>query len=133
MTLAMKNHLLVFSKTQVAAALATALDVFTLWSLVEWGQIHYSVAVVLGAFVGGVFNFLANRFWSFQVQLQWLSQIRRYATVWGGSLFWNTFLVVFLTEFFDWNYLWAKAIVVGVVALAWNYPLQRYWVFKIPN
>ena len=129
------SHFIVFGKSQVSAMVATAMDFLVLLALVEIFSWHYALGVALGAFAGGVVNFLMNRHWSFATsekrnRAAVFFQVKRYAMVWGGSLFWNTALVVVLTELLDWVYIIAKVVVVAGVALAWNYPLHRYWVFR---
>ncbi|MEN9722392.1 MAG: hypothetical protein RJB38_378, partial [Pseudomonadota bacterium] len=119
-----------FRRSQFSALVATALDFGTLWSLVEVAKLWYLAAVVFGALVGAVTNFLLNRHWSFEVEdAHWNSQARKYALVSLGSLALNAAGVFLLTDVVGLKYLGSKVVTSLVVALFFNFPLHRKFVF----
>jgi|SRR3989344_944878 len=118
------------AKSQASSLLATLVDYGALIILVEFFEVYYVVAVAIGAALGAVTNFTANRIWTFHSHGQLNSEIYRYALVSMGSLVWNTFLVWLLTEEASIAYYFSKIIVSIAIGLVWNYPLHRYWVFK---
>jgi putative flippase GtrA len=120
-----------FSRSQVASAVATAADFGLLFSLTEFLHVWYVPATALGALAGAATNFLMNRHWSFSATHDvWHRQAVRYAIVSGGSLLLNTFGVWGVTEFFHIHYSISVIAVSLLVGFAYNYPLQRGWVFR---
>jgi len=120
-----------FSRSQVAAFIATVLDYGTLFLLTEVFQVWYVVATAVGALCGAVANFLINRYWSFQATHDRLGyQALRYALVSTGSLIFNTGGVFLVTEFAQVHYAVSVAVVSVVVGIFFNYPLHRYYVYR---
>jgi putative flippase GtrA len=119
-----------FSRSQVAAFAATCADFGLLFGLVEILHVWYVLATALGAAAGAMTNFLLNRYWSFEADDQaWHGQALRYAFVSAGSLLLNTWGVFAVTEGLRIHYAVSVIIVSIVVAVAYNFPLQRYFVF----
>lgn len=120
-----------FSKSQVAAFTATAVDFLCLVVLVEFFSVWYATATAIGAFIGAITNFLLGRHWSFSATEDlWHSQALRYGIVAIGSLVLNTLSVYALTEMLELQYLISKIIAALIIGVAFNYPLHRYYVFK---
>lgn len=120
-----------FSRSQVASLLATTLDYGTLFLLVEVFHVWYVIATATGAFLGAVTNFLINRHWSFGASHgKWSRQATRYAVVSSGSLILNTGGVYAVTEHFHLYYSVSVVLVSILVGILFNYPLQRYYVYK---
>ena len=130
------NHHYIFAKSQIAAVLATAIDYLVLIGLVELAHVWYVFATAIAAMTGAVSNFLLGRYWSFNASNDlWHSQAIRYIFVTLGSLILNILGVFIFTEAFSIQYIISKTITALLVAVAFNYPLQRYYVFagKIPQ
>ena len=123
-----------FSRSQVASAAATALDFGVLVILVEWAGLWYVPATALGAFAGAVLNFTLNRSWSFQAtEGRWNRQAWRYGLVSGGSLLLNSGGVYGFTEWSGVTYLSSKIVTSLLVGVFFNFPLHRYFVFRLPS
>ena len=120
-----------FSRSQVAAFIATLIDYGSLIFWVEVIHQYYPYGVALGSLIGAVANFFLNRHWSFEASGgQWHPQALRYALVSIASLFLNTGGVYLLTEYVHIHYLLSKIAISISVGLIWNYPLHRFFVFK---
>lgn len=126
------NHLKVLGKSQLSAALATAVDYCALVLMVEVLALYYVFSTALAALLGGVANFILNRRWAFQSSGRVHHESAKYLCVWIGSLVLNVSLVWSLTEFLPLPYIISKIITSLSVGLLWNYPLHRYWVFSVP-
>ena len=117
----------------VSALISTVVDFGSLSFYVEVLHGFYPVGVALGAFLGAVTNFLINRYWSFEgahrdpVQ----GQMWRYLVVSAGSLALNTLGVYAVTEGFGLFYMKSKVVVALAVGLGFNYPLQKYSVYRM--
>jgi len=120
-----------FSRSQIAAFLATIVDYAALVIWVESFHYYYPLGVALGSLFGAVTNFFLNRNWSFEAnEGNWQIQAYRYAAVSTGSLLLNTGGVYLVTEFRDVHYLVSKIFISITVGFFWNYPLHRFFVFK---
>jgi putative flippase GtrA len=114
----------------VSGVVATSIDVAALVFLVEAMRSHVTLAAFLAAALGGVCNFLINKYWAFRdggpIDLR---QVTVYIFV---SLITAAFVAVavhLLAVVMGLPYLLAKAIAAGLVFLVWTYPAQSKLVF----
>jgi len=120
-----------FKRSQIAAFLATVVDYGILTTWVEVFHLYYSYGVALGSAFGAAVNFLLNRYWSFgQTEDHWYFQAFRYAMVASGCLILTTTGVYVLTEYLGIYYLFSQVCVSIVIAISYNYPLHRFFVYK---
>ena len=128
----MRAFLKNFSKAQLTALLATVVDYGTLVVSVELFKVYYVTATAIGACFGAITNYIANRKWAFRVKNHHpvTTEFTRYTFVSAGSLGLNTLGIYILTEFLKPPYFINKIIIAIAVALIWNYPLHRFFVFR---
>jgi putative flippase GtrA len=120
-----------FSRSQVASFVATCFDYGVLFSLSELAHVWYVIAVACGALAGAGSNFILNRHWAFQAtHAKVHKQAWKYTQVSAGSLILNTGGVYLVTEYLHIHYAISVVIVSLVVGFAFNFPLQRAYVFK---
>lgn len=106
---------------------------------------YYVLATAIGAVCGGITNCILNYRWVFPGTDSKKRYVAlKYFAVWIVSLFLNTFGTYALTEFIreksfvirllgvhnDQIYICAKIIVAVLVALCWNYQMQRVFVYR---
>lgn len=109
-----------------------------------WAHFEPVYAAALGALVGGVANCLINYKFTFRAkESPWKAVVIKYLLVWIGSLLLNSFG----TEGVYWvlrKWAWledigfkpsgyftaARLFVALVVSCAWNFILQRYFVYR---
>lgn len=119
------------TRSQVAAAVASAVDFVVLLVSVEFLAIWYVAGTAIGAFVGAATNFFLGRHWSFRASSGAMrAQALRYALVSLGSLLLNTLGVFVLTDWGDFPYPVSKITVSVLVGLLFNFPLHRVFVFR---
>ena len=119
-----------FTKSQLAAIIATAIDFLCLIVLVEIFNVWYVTATAIGALCGAISNFLLGRWWSFKDnEGNWRRQASRYTLVSASSLILNTSGVYVLTAGLTLQYLFSKIVIAIIIAVGFNYPLHRYYVF----
>jgi putative flippase GtrA len=76
-------------------------------------------------------NFSLGRGWVFRGgEAERKIQLFRYVLVWTGYLLLATFGVYLLTHFGGFNYIISKIIITLFLAIAYNYPLQKRFVFR---
>lgn len=114
-----------------ASIAATAADYLTMIGGVELLRLSPVAATPLGAFAGAVTNFtLGRRFTYRRTDVPAGAQAWRYAIVSAASLGLNTAGEYLFHDVVRIEYLLARVITSVIVSNAWNYPLQRYFVFS---
>jgi len=119
-----------FMRVSVSGMVATAVDVVALILLVELLRSHVTIAAFLAAALGGVTNFLINKYWAFadDAPLE-LRQVTIYALVSLVTAAFTAAAIHILAVLIGIPYLFAKAIAAALVFLLWTYPAQARLVF----
>jgi len=114
-----------------ASSLAAAIvDFGIMVACVERLHMHPVPATVAGAACGAVTNFLLGRYWIYQRRdIAARGQALRYALVSGASLGWNAAGEHLFADVLHVQYVLSRVITALIVSNAWNYPLQRFFVF----
>jgi putative flippase GtrA len=112
----------IFLRSVLTSLFTTALDFGTLVGLTELAHVNYVLSTWIGSIAGSLANFTINKQWAF-------SAFGRFLIVQAGSSGLNTLGVWLFTRFGHLPYPASKAIVAMLVYLAWNYPLNRWFVF----
>jgi putative flippase GtrA len=124
------STLATLARHQVGSLVATLVDFGTMSLLVSGFGLNPVPATAIGAACGGLSNFVLGRTWIFGAQAGGAGpQAVRYVLVSAASLGWNTLGEYVVCNRLGVQYLLARAIVAVVVSLAWNFPLQRSFVF----
>lgn len=120
-----------FAKAQLASFAASAVDYFLTILCVELLGFWYLAGSTTGTFLGGLTNFAMGRHWVFKGgERERHIQLFRYLLVWTGYLILTTLGVYLLTYFGNFNYLLSKVSIGLFLAVGYNYPLQKRFVFK---
>lgn len=118
------------ARHQAASVVATAVDFGVMILAVSVLGLSPVSGTVLGAFSGALANFSLGRHWTFEAtHAPAGGQAVRYAVVSGASLALNALGEHVLAGILGVQYVVARALVAVTVSLAWNYPLQRFFVF----
>ncbi len=122
-----------FIRSGLTSLLTTAFDFAMLTGCVELLHVNYVFATWLGTVVGSLSNFTINKHWAFKGSMVPLPhQLGRFVLVQAGSSGLNTLGVWLVTRYGGLQYLISKLIIAAVVAVAWNYPMNRTVVFARP-
>ncbi|MDQ3276715.1 MAG: GtrA family protein [Bacteroidota bacterium] len=120
-----------FAKAQLASFIASSVDYFVTILCVEFLGFWYVAGSSTGTILGGMTNFSMGRQWVFKGgERERHIQLFRYLLVWTGYLLLTTCGVYLLTHFGHFNYLVSKGSVSLFLAIAYNYPLQKRFVFR---
>jgi putative flippase GtrA len=121
----------IFWKVNIAAILASLADFLFTFLLKYIGHLDAVLASILGTIFGGVINFIIGRVWVFKTsQTNFSEQGKKYFLIWLGNLLLNASGVYLLIKIMGVQYLIAKMITAITVAIGYNYPLQKGYVFK---
>lgn len=106
-------------------------DFSTTYLLVEVFGLWYVYSTTLGVIAGGITNCVINYRWVFRVRNIKKKRIfYRYTLTWLTCGTFNTWGTMLLTETINLNYIISRMIVSVCIALCWNYPMQRLFVFR---
>ena len=120
-----------FLKVNISSILASLGDYCITVAAVVLFKMPVMAAAITGTTGGAALNFLMGRYWVFmRRQGSSYAQAWRYMQVWFGNLFLNTAGVYVLAQLGGMHYLLAKIAVSILVAVCYNYPLQKNYVFK---
>ena len=121
----------IFLKANLSSIIASFCDYLLTIIFKEFLQYDAVLASIMGTIFGGSINFLIGRYWVFKsFNTHWFDQVRRYLFTWAGNLGLNAFGVFLLIRFCGVNYIIAKVAISLTVALVYNYPIQKKYVFK---
>jgi len=114
----------------VSGMVATGIDVAALIALVEVFRSHVTVAAFIAAALGGVTNFLINKYWAFDDESPLeIRQVAIYALVSLVTAAFTAAAIHILAVLIGIPYLIAKAIAAALVFILWTYPAQARLVF----
>ena len=127
----LRHEFWMFCLLEASAAVATVVDFATTLLLAEVFGVWYAASTFLGALAGGVVNCTVNYRWVFGLKGEGKMRVAaRFLMVWSGSIILNTVGTYILTELSGQYFLFAKIAVAICVAIAWNYTLQRHYVYS---
>lgn len=130
----LRREVTIFCEAQLSAILATTIDFGLSFILAELVSIWYVAASFIGAVSGGIVNCVVNYRWVFKAKgIRKNTMAIKYFTVWTGSILLNTLGTYIATELSGEHFIISKTLVAIIVAILWNYQLQRRYVFKARN
>ena len=130
----MRHALILFSKASVSALVASAVDFIVSAALAHGLGVYYVHATWIGAVTGGVLNCIINYRWVFHAEgSSKIAVALKYLLVWLASIGLNTLGTWLLTETVCSEFLVGKVLTSVLVAVFWNYPLQRFFVYRQPE
>ncbi|RDC55987.1 GtrA family protein [Pedobacter chinensis] len=125
----------VFLKAQVSAFSGGVTDYGMMIFLTEVCRIHFAFSILISGSLGGVVNFCINRFWAFKHQAGYSAsaqmQLIRFFSVVIGSISLKSAGTYLLHRSLNLDYRIGRLLIDGVVSYGFNYPLMKYWVFKV--
>jgi putative flippase GtrA len=126
------DHASTLGRASVASVIGTAAEFALLPLLVHVAHVAWWLSFLLVQFVANAITFVLYKYWAFQsarvgdIRVQYAKQL----VIFGGSLGLNTVLPSLLSYRLHVEPVLSFAISNVVVYLAWNYPGNRYWVFR---
>jgi putative flippase GtrA len=120
-----------FLKANAASLTAGFCDYLVTIIFRQFLQLDVVLASILGTIFGGMIHFLIGRHWVFRsINSSFFRQGKRYLLTWTGNLILNALGVYLLTKQGGVHYIIAKVATSITVAVAYNYPIQKKYVFK---
>jgi putative flippase GtrA len=123
-----------FAKAQLSSLVGGIVDYFTMIFFTEVVGVFFTYSIIIGGLVGAVVNFLVNRRFTFQAHTgKKRIQVPRFLLIVAGSIFLKTYGTYILTTYMWIDYKISRLMVDATVALTFNFPMQKYWVFNHPD
>lgn len=131
----MIEQLFIFAKAQLSAFIGGITDYLVMIFLTEFFHVHYTISIAIGGIIGAVVNFSLNKGWTFksknaQYKSGMTKQLLKFALVVLNSIFMKSSGTYLITTFFRIDYKISRIAVDLFVSVAFNYTLQRFWVFR---
>ena len=121
-----------FFKANNASFTASLCDYLITIIVRENLKVDVVIAGIIGTTFGGIIYFLIGRHWVFNsTNVSSAAQAKRYLLTWTGNLMLNAFGIYVLTKLLGLHYIIAKISTSIIVAITYNYPVQKKYVFKI--
>ncbi|MBE8713615.1 GtrA family protein [Sphingobacterium hungaricum] len=122
-----------FFKAQLSAFIGGMVDYGVMLLCKEVFGFSVTNAIRVSGTVGAVVNFSINRFWTFKDSKNSTpigNQLWKFVIVVIGSIFLKSHGTPILSEITGIDYKITRLMIELIVSLGFNYPLQKYWVFK---
>lgn len=135
----MKRLFIQFTEAQASSLLCTFVDFLVTALLVSYAGWWYVIATSVGAIFGGTTNAIINYHWTFKgSEQQKRTILYRYFLVWIGSLVLNTAGTTLVANILSHDgtakalgtVMQAKTVVAVMVAVFWNFTMQKRFVYK---
>lgn len=124
-------QMITFLKANLSSTIATGFDYLLTVLLVSTFNSDPVTASAFGTFGGGVLNFMIGRHWVFRSRDGKVHiQAYRYGLVWAGNFLLNVAGMHLLNKQLGVHYMAAKLCVSLIVGFAYNYTLQKKYVFR---
>jgi putative flippase GtrA len=126
------SHARALTKSSIASLIATVAEFGLLAVLVHPLNIPHWIGYSSVQFFANIITFLLYKYWAFEAAEygNWKSQYLKQLVIFGGSLGLNTLIPSLLSYRLHVEPVLAFALSNVVTYLGWNYPGNRYWVFK---
>jgi putative flippase GtrA len=120
-----------FARHHASSGVATGVDFGIMIALVELLHLPPVLGTAIGSSAGAVANFWMGRHWTYHAENVAVSrQLFRYIVVAVCSLGWNTLGEYLFVNRLGIHYVLGRVITAIIVSNAWNYPMQRFFVFR---
>jgi len=122
--------MLTFFKANIASLVASAFDYGATIIAVQFFSVNVVIAGIIGTVCGAMIHFIIGRHWVFVAyQSKSSGQAKKYLLIWLGNLVLNATGMYVFTKM-GVNYIVTKVGTSILVGWAYNYPLQKGYVFK---
>lgn len=120
-----------FLRAQMVSLMASVTDFLTTVFLVEAFKVWYLAGSIAGTVAGGIVHFTISRKWVFKAnEGKLFHHIGKYILGWAGNLILNAGGVYVMTSVFQINYMISKVVVSILVAVFYNFFVQKNFVFR---
>lgn len=124
-----------FTRFCIIGATAALINFSIYYSFTEWLGFWYINSGILAFIISAVFNFSANKFWTFEnkeIGREIFWQLLKYSMVMVSGLLINTVILFVLTDITGFDYRLSWVFATGIVTF-WNFSFNSFWTFKVKD
>ena len=129
-----KGGIFMFLRAQLSAQMATIADFLVTILLVRLFDVYYVYATLAGAIYGGIVNCVINYKWTFKSKGKKTHVAVKFVLVWICSVWLSLAKIPWVRDtlslYFGDFFIIPKVVVAVIVALFWNYNMQRFFVYR---
>jgi putative flippase GtrA len=121
-----------FIKFCLVGGLAAVIHFSVMSLLKEFFGVWYVLATLTGGILSAIFNFSANKLWTFADSAGGKKAVRqglKFSLVIISGVLVNALIVFLLTDFGRLDYRWSWVMATGIVTF-WNFTFNRLWTFR---
>jgi putative flippase GtrA len=119
-----------FVKYFIVGVLGVSLDFAILYTLVEYGHLHYLLGATIAVSIVLWISFTLNKFWTFRnLEKKYFHQFAKYIIAHAFAMAVNLILLTFFVEIVHLWYIHGKIFATTVSAII-NFLLTRKYVFS---
>jgi len=125
------GHLRTLLRSSIASLISLAIELGVVQAF-DLLKIEPVISYVVVQILGTIMTFAGNKYWAFEASRtgRTVTEGSRAVIVFGGSFVFNTGLSSFGSYVLHLPPVLAFLGSQAVVWLAWNYPMNRWWVFR---
>ena len=134
-----------FIRSSMSSQVCAWLDFIVSFIMFAWVGFKPVYSTAIGALSGGIANCIVNYKFTYRsIDCPWKAVIIKFTMVWLGSMLLNSFGTEALYWVLSrWHFLdrlgfkpdgyftLARLVVSGIVSIAWNFQMQRFFVYRI--
>jgi putative flippase GtrA len=128
------EHLRLLIRSSIASLISLAIELL-LVQVFDFFQVEPLASFIIVQILGTIMTFAGNKYWAFEAKDtgKTVTEGSRALLVFGGSFVFNTALSSFGSYWLHIPPVLAFLASQALVWLAWNYPMNRWWVFRHPQ
>ena len=125
------EHLRLLIRSSIASLISLLIELL-LVQLFDFYRVEPVISFVVVQILGTIMTFVGNKYWAFEASRtgKTVTEGSRALIVFGGSFVLNTALSSFGSYVLHAPPVLAFLGSQAVVWLGWNYPMNRWWVFR---
>ncbi len=117
-----------FKKYLVTGFSSFGLEYFIYFVFLHFLGVYYLYSSFIAQAVVFCFNFLMNRYWSFQSRMKLSHQLPRYLAMFLFNVATSTLLLKLLSDIWGINYYLSKVLVMGAI-VSWTFIIYKRFIF----
>jgi putative flippase GtrA len=123
-----ENSIGLFKKYLVIGFSSFALEYIIYLIFTDLVRIWYLYASTIAQAIVFCYNFLMNRYWSFQSRMKLSRQLLRYGVIFLFNVGMSNLLIYLLKDILGLNYYLSKVLVMGAI-VSWTFIIYKKFIF----
>ncbi len=123
-----ENSIEHFKKYLIIGFTSFGLEYLLYFIFLHFIKVQYLYSSFIAQAIVFCYNFLLNRYWSFQSRLKLSRQLPRYCLIFLFNVTMSTLLLKLLSDMLGVNYYLSKVLVMGAI-VSWTFIIYKKFIF----